>query len=312
MNANVAIEEIVVDEVGRILERKGVQAFIDLVSKTAEERQRNNPEEAREEPSGKLSKIWKTMKDCFTDIRKFWQDKKEDASPEEAITIEGHIDRAQEAEDLLAKAYDAAIRAHEEKQVNVNPSEAQKEAGNYRMGHIKVDGMDVTIENPKGSVRRGTDADGTPWEVAMNYTYGYIRGTKGVDGDHIDLYLSDAPEEGNVYVVDQIDQKTGAFDEHKVMYGFKSMDEARQAYLSQYQEGWKVGTITEVSKEDFKKWVESSTRKTKPFIKKIMHTASQKKNGSSYLMPLNDLLLSRNTIKTQKSKIRKVIVYIQR
>ena len=155
--------------------------------------------------------------------------------------------------------------AEEGNKVDTNPTEGQKEAGNYKKGHVRIDGYDVTIEQPKGSVRRGTDANGKKWEQKMNNTYGYIRGTEGVDGDHIDIFLSDNPTEGNVYVVDQVNPD-GSFDEHKVMYGFNSVDEARAAYLSNYEEGWKgLGTITEVSKEEFKKWVNSSKRKTKPF-----------------------------------------------
>lgn len=154
----------------------------------------------------------------------------------------------------------------EESKVNTNPSDAQKEAGNYRMGHVKIDGMDVTIENPKGSIRKGRDADGKEWQSEMHNTYGYIRGTKAVDNDHIDVFLSDDPEHGNVYVIDQVDPKTGKFDESKVMYGFSSEQEARDAYLSNYEKGWKgLGKITQVTKEEFKKWIDSSTRKTKPF-----------------------------------------------
>lgn len=150
--------------------------------------------------------------------------------------------------------------------VNTNPTEAQKKAGNYKMGHLRLDGYNITIENPKGSVRRGTDADGNEWENVLNNDYGYIRGTKGVDGDHIDVYLSDNPEEGNVFVVDQVRPDTGEFDEHKVMYGFGSIDEAREAYLANFSEGWKgLGTITEVTKDEFRKWIDSSHRKTKPF-----------------------------------------------
>lgn len=156
--------------------------------------------------------------------------------------------------------------AEEGSKVNTNPSDAQKEAGNYRMGHVKIDGMDVTIENPKGSIRKGRDADGKEWQSEMHNDYGYIRGTKAVDNDHIDIFLSDDPEHGNVYVIDQVDPKTGKFDESKVMYGFSSGQEARDAYLSNYEEGWKgLGKITEVTKEEFKKWIDSSTRKTKPF-----------------------------------------------
>jgi N12 class adenine-specific DNA methylase len=152
------------------------------------------------------------------------------------------------------------------KDVDTNPTDAQKEAGNYKKGHVKIDGMDVSIENPKGSTRNGKDADGKEWHTEMNNDYGYIRGTKGVDGDHVDVYFSEHPDNGNVYVVDQVNPKTGEFDEHKVMYGFDSEEDARKAYLSNYQKGWKgLGKITEVSKDDFKKWLDSSTRKTKPF-----------------------------------------------
>jgi hypothetical protein len=156
-------------------------------------------------------------------------------------------------------------RKEEEAKVDTNPTEAQKEAGNYKKGHIKVDGLNITIEQPKGSIRRGTDANGKQWESEMHNTYGYIRGTESADGDHIDIFLSDNPTEGKVFVVDQIN-KDGSFDEHKVMYGFHDMESARQAYLSNYEEGWQgLGNITEVSKEDFKKWIDSSKRKTKPF-----------------------------------------------
>ena len=166
--------------------------------------------------------------------------------------------------------------ATERENVNTEPTDGQKEAGNYKKGHIKVDGYDITIENPKGSTRSGKDASGKAWSVPMHYDYGYIKGTEGVDGDHIDVYLSDDPTKGNVYVVDQVNQDDGTFDEHKVMYGFPSMEAAIAAYKGQYTDGWKVGTVTEVSREDFKKWVESSKRKTKPFADyKSMETAAK-------------------------------------
>ena len=150
-------------------------------------------------------------------------------------------------------------------EVDQNPTEAQKEAGNYKKGHVKIDGYDVTIENPKGSVRSGKDADGNEWSVTMNNDYGYIRGTEGVDGDHIDVFLSDNPETGDVFVIDQVNPD-GTFDEHKVMYGFKSALAAKRAYMANYSKGWTgLGNITRVSKEEFKKWVNSSHRKTKPF-----------------------------------------------
>lgn len=159
-----------------------------------------------------------------------------------------------------------AKRLHDEElKVNTNPSEAQKEAGNYKKGHIKINGFDVTIEQPAGSVRSCKDANGKEWSVTMNNTYGYIRGTKGVDGDHIDVFLGPDMNSDMVYVVDQVNTD-GSFDEHKVMIGFSSLEDARSAYLSNYEDGWQgLGNITGVALDEFKKWIDSSTRKTKSF-----------------------------------------------
>ena len=182
---------------------------------------------------------------------------------------------------------------NETTRVETNPTEAQKEAGNYKKGHIKVDGMNITIEQPKGSIRRGKDASGKEWESEMHNTYGYIRGTEGVDGDHIDIFLSDNPNEGNVFVVDQVN-KDGSFDEHKVMYGFADKESARQAYLSNYEDGWQgLGNITEVSKEEFKKWIGSSKRKTKPFAEYKGIIKSNKSVSSPVAMSEDEYLTSK-------------------
>lgn len=159
-----------------------------------------------------------------------------------------------------------AKRLHEEElKVDTNPTEAQKEAGNYKKGHIKINGFDVTIEQPAGSVRSGKDANGKEWSVTMNNTYGYIRGTESVDGDHIDVFLGPDMNSDMVYVVDQVNTD-GSFDEHKVMMGFPSLEDARSAYFSNYEDGWQgLGNITGVALDEFKKWIDSSKRKTKPF-----------------------------------------------
>ena len=155
-------------------------------------------------------------------------------------------------------------------EVNTEPTEAQKEAGNYKKGHIQVGTFDITIEQPQGSVRRGTDADGKQWESKMNNTYGYIRGAVGVDGDHIDVFLSndiDGWDGRKVFVVDQYNPD-GSFNEHKVMLGFNDQDEAKGNYLANYEQGWENGRridVSAVNLEDFEKWIESSKRKTKPF-----------------------------------------------
>ena len=154
--------------------------------------------------------------------------------------------------------------------VNTEPTEAQKEAGNYKKGHVQVGTFDITIEQPEGSIRRGTDADGKQWESKMHNTYGYFRGTEGVDGDHIDVFLSNDMDGWNgaqVFVVDQYNPD-GTFDEHKVMLGFNDTDDAKSNYLANYEKGWENGRridVSAVNLEDFEKWIASSRRKTKPF-----------------------------------------------
>jgi|GEM_PF-1531786 len=189
-------------------------------------------------------------------------------------------------------------------EVNTEPTDAQKKAGNYRKGHLKIDGYDISIENPKGSMRRGTDSDGEHWETEMQNDYGYIRGTESVDGDHIDVYLSDNPSEGKVFVIDQVNPKTGEFDEHKVMYGFADEQSARDAYLSNYAEGWQgLGNISEVSKEEFSDWIKSSKRKTKPFAEyKVIDNLHAKRREVYDSVDEGDVLVDANggTIKILK------------
>ncbi len=160
------------------------------------------------------------------------------------------------------------------------PSPAQAEAGNYQKGHLRLQGLDVTIETPRGGVRRGPvdPATGKPsWETTMPAHYGYVRGSKGADGDHVDVTLGprtktmfdgtpDKAAGEPVFIVDQIDPKTGKFDEHKAMVGFHTAEEARQAYDQSFSDGSgpaRRGAITEKTFEDFKTWLDSGNT-TKP------------------------------------------------
>lgn len=149
-------------------------------------------------------------------------------------------------------------------EVAPEPTEAQKEAGNYKKGHLKLQGLDIALENPKGSTRSGTDQDGRAWQSTMAHDYGYIKRTLGADGDHVDVFIGDKPDSETVYVVDQVDPKTGKFDEHKVMMGFSDEQAAREGYLGNYEAGWKgLGAIKAMPVESFKRWVKEGDT-TKP------------------------------------------------
>ena len=154
-------------------------------------------------------------------------------------------------------------------ETDLNPTEAQKKAGNYKKAHIAVSGMDISIENPVGSVRRGTDEDGKAWEHEMKSHYGYFLKTEGKDGDHIDTFIKEGiPTDwnGTVFPIDQINPKTGAFDETKVMIGYETPEEAKAAYMENYDADWKgFSAITPVSLEDFKTWLYDGKKQRKPY-----------------------------------------------
>lgn len=181
-----------------------------------------------------------------------------------------------------------------EAEVDVNPTEAQKEAGNYKKGHVQVGVFDITIEQPKGSVRSGVDANGNKWETTMQNTYGYIRGTEGVDGDHIDVFLSDDIDAWNgrrVFVVDQYNED-GSFDEHKVMLGFNETDDAEAAYFANYDNDWAKKhktVVTGVNLEDFEKWIDSSHRKTKAFAEYKSVKSVEEQSSSTQVNRLSEI-----------------------
>lgn len=181
----------------------------------------------------------------------------------DAFVVDAEFEQEKQSTQSVGEQVQAA-----EAEVNTTPTDAQKEAGNYKKGHVKIGPFNISIEQPKGSVRNGVDKDGKKWEVEMQNTYGYIRGTEGVDGDHIDVFLSNDIDGWNgrqVFVVDQRNAD-GSFDEHKVMLGFNDINDAEAAYMSNYGEGWQgLGAITGVSIEEFEKWLSSSHRKTKAF-----------------------------------------------
>jgi hypothetical protein len=139
-----------------------------------------------------------------------------------------------------------------------SPTDKEKQSGNYKKGHVEIDGLEITIETPKGAHRTGTDATGKSWQVEMPAHYGYVKGTEGKDGDQVDVYIGPNPEASMVYVVDQINPQTKKFDEHKAMLGFNSRAEAIATYVAGFSDGSgasRLGEMTQMTKQDFVDWV---------------------------------------------------------
>ena len=185
-------------------------------------------------------------------------------------------DRIQDDGNAISMVNKAIEEAEKETETDLTPE--QKESGDYKKGHVKIQDFDIAIENPKGSVRSGVNKDGKEWSQEMHNTYGYFEGTKGKDSDDVDCFIGPNPLSEDIFVIDQLD-KDGNFDEHKVMLGFDSSEEAREAYLSNYEDGWTgLGDITKVNIEDFRKWVQKDDVRSKPFTEYLKVTDAMDPN----------------------------------
>lgn len=175
--------------------------------------------------------------------------------------VSAQADKTIEAVNKLDEIKARIAKAREE--TNTNPTQAQAVAGNYRKGKVSVHGNSIAIENPKGSIRSNKDPDGPAWKVKMPADYGYLEGTRGADGDPIDVYVGPDHDASYVYVIDQVDPDSRAFDEHKVMMGFKSVDDAINTYGKAYSDGngrRRIGDIRKMTMAEFKAWADSDPK----------------------------------------------------
>lgn len=119
--------------------------------------------------------------------------------------------------------------------------------------NIKFRGIPIRIENEVGSIRKGKDKNGKPWEVTMSNAYGEIIGSQGVDGDPVDVFLGPYKYAKWVYVIHQTKKDGSGFDEDKCMLGFANAMEAKAAYYKNFDEPEHFfGSISTISLQDFK------------------------------------------------------------
>lgn len=131
-------------------------------------------------------------------------------------------------------------------------------------GFIDFQGLEIDVENAKGSTRSGTGPDGD-WSVHMFAHYGEIRGTEGVDGDKLDVYVGDNHDSSLVVVIHQHDPEAGTYDEDKVILGCESIEEAIGLYKKQYNRPgfYQEGEHTAMPIGAFWRWVKDERNKGK-------------------------------------------------
>lgn len=160
-------------------------------------------------------------------------------TPEEALERRARFIEGETADPTLGtraspvsvqSAQDLAIASERA----VEPTEAQSSVGNYPKGHIRLHGLDISIETPKGAMRRGPG-----WEAVSPAAYGYVKGVpaRSRDGEHVDVYVGDDPASDRVFVVNQVDTRTARFDEVKAILGVRSREEAMRLYDAAFSDG---------------------------------------------------------------------------
>lgn len=135
---------------------------------------------------------------------------------------------------LQQAASHAATSHHNDRS---DPTPAQAEAGNYKKARHTLHGLPLVLENVRNSVRAGTSEDGKTWTNRLAAHYGEIAGTKGNDGDPVDVFIGLFPESLSVWVINQ-GWPDGGFDEHKVCLAFCTEQQARDAYLMSFDRDW--------------------------------------------------------------------------
>ena len=176
---------------------------------------------------------------------------------------------AQSPAELRAAVAEAARATHR------TPSEAQRESGNYPKGKVRLHGMEIAIETPRGAFRSGKNKKtGQEWKTKAAAHYGYIKRTLSeADSDHCDVFIGPQPESELVFVIDQLTPNRERFDESKILLGFARERDAKDAYLASYSNGWKgFGTITATTLDRLKSWIEHGDT-SKPFAQEHLRTS---------------------------------------
>ena len=154
---------------------------------------------------------------------------------------------------MTAQEIDDAVAGWKE------PSKAQIEAENYRKPRIRIHGLEIAIENPKGTRRK-------PEWPELSAHYGYVSRVAGQsapearDEDKVDVFVGPTPRSEIVFVIDQ-EHPSGRYDEPKAMLAFTNEADAKRAYLASYSPGHHCGTITAMTVPQFKSWLEHGDTK---------------------------------------------------
>lgn len=117
-------------------------------------------------------------------------------------------------------------------------------------------GLPISVENRKGSVRKGCDKKWGCWQTKMKAPYGYVRGTKGMDGQEVDVFIGPKVDAKFAYVITTMKQpEFKQTDEQKVMLGFPDAATAKRVFLQHFDDTRFFGKMEQIPMQEFKEKV---------------------------------------------------------
>ncbi len=132
---------------------------------------------------------------------------------------------------------------------------------------MQLHGLDIKVEYAKGERRSGIGKDGKRWVgPPMPCSYGAIKNTRAKDGEQVDAYIGPDRNSDKVFVLDQLNGD-GRYDEAKILFGFRSKDDALGAYSRAFSDGNardRIGSVTELSPDKFCDWLSNPANTKKP------------------------------------------------
>ncbi len=250
---NINIDALVAEQSGHA---KKWNNAVKQATKEFEEKGVKNPDDSTRGFTDRIQEIFNSedvQKSIFTD----WKVELHHLCDKKGLDYDSIIQKYDDkstryvAEELLGQDVENVIAYKAYKDLN----KSLTWSGHKLQGRTTFNGLNISIENKKGTIRRGVDSDGHKWAIKMHYDYGYIRGTEGVDGDHVDCYIGDNIDAKNVYIIHQKIPGTDKYDEDKCMLGFDTLADAKAAYLKQYDKPGFFGGVDTVPFELFKQKV---------------------------------------------------------
>lgn len=181
---------------------------------------------------------------------------------EPSAVVEQYIPQMGDTSRAASVAFDklallSAGEVTEAAKTTARPSWAQAVAGNYRKGKFKWHGLEIAIENARGTTRTGANKS---WSFVMKDHYGYFVGSRSqADGDPVDVFISTWDLKAELaFVVNQLG-KDRSFDEHKVIIGVATAAQATEVYNRNYPAGWTgLGSIVPMTAPQLAWWLKNA------------------------------------------------------